>query len=132
MGYKILIADDDLEDLELIEEAILYAEPGVELKKFTDGISVIEYLNASQDDELPCLIVLDYNMPQMNGSQLLSAVNTSYRYRSIPKVVISTSNAPVHIRECMSNGAADYFVKPDNMQELDSLVKKLLSLCSIH
>jgi CheY-like chemotaxis protein len=129
MRVKILIADDDLEDLELIEDAILNAEPAAELHKFTNGLTAIDYLNTSNDNELPQLIVLDYNMPELNGAQLLASMNTQERYRDIAKVVVSTSNAPLHIQECMRNGAADYIVKPDNMQELYDLGEKLLTLC---
>lgn len=129
MLYKILIADDDLEDLELIEDAILDAEPQVELHKFTNGLTVIEYLNSRLDEELPCLIILDYNMPELNGAQLLLSLKAQERYRSIPKVVLSTSNAPPHIHECLSNGATEYLVKPDSMKTLTSLVERLLTFC---
>ena len=127
---RILIADDDLEDMELIEEAFLNAEPAVQLYKFTNGKSAIEYLNTIQDMELPCLMVLDYNMPEINGSEMLSHLKKQERYSSIPKVVLSTSNAPLHIHECMSHGATDYLVKPDNIKELNLLAQRLLSLCA--
>lgn len=127
---RILIADDDLEDLELIEEAFINASPAVQLFKFTNGKSAIEYLNTVQDRELPCLMVLDYNMPEINGSEMLSYMKGHGRYSDIPKVVLSTSNAPRHIHECMSHGATDYLVKPDNIKELNLLAQKLLNLCA--
>lgn len=130
MTVKILIADDDPEDLELIEEAILITKQEVELHKFTNGLTAIEYLNTMNDNELPHLIILDYNMPELNGAQLLSSMNSRPRYKTIPKVIVSTSNAPLHIQECMRNGAAGYIVKPDSMQELYNLGKKLLTFCS--
>ena len=126
---KILIADDDLEDMELIEEAFLNVQPAVQLFKFTNGKLAIEYLNAIQDVELPCLMVLDYNMPEINGSEMLSHLKKQKRYSAIPKVVLSTSNAPLYIHECMSHGATDYMVKPDNIKELNLLAQRLLSLC---
>ena len=125
---RILIVDDDLEDLELIEDAILTVEPTVELHKFTKGISAIEYLRSRPDNKLPGLIILDYNMPELNGSQLLSSLKDQVRYSSIPKIVLSTSNAPLHIHECMNNGATEYIVKPNNMKELHHLAVKLLAL----
>lgn len=130
MQVKILIADDDPEDLELIEEAILSTKQAVEFHKFTNGLTAIEYLNTSDDKDLPHLIILDYNMPELNGAQLLSSINSAPRYRAIPKVIVSTSNAPLHIQECMRNGAADYIVKPDNMRELYNMGEKLLAFCS--
>jgi CheY-like chemotaxis protein len=129
MPCNILIADDDPEDLELIEEAILNVDPEAELHKFSNGLTAMEYLNGIPDASLPQLIVLDYNMPEQNGAWLLSSMQIKGRYNLIPKIVLSTSNAPLHINECMNNGATEYIVKPDNMQELQALGKRLLSLC---
>lgn len=129
---KILIADDDPEDVELIEEALLKIEPALELRKFTNGRTAIEYLVSSQDQELPCLIILDYSMPEINGSQVLSRIKDEARYELIPKVVLSTSNAPLHIHECIANGATEYLVKPDNLTALNALAHKLLAFCKSH
>ena len=127
---KILITDDDREDLELIEEAILNAEPTVELQKFTDGRTALAFLNSRVDKDLPCLIILDYSMPNINGSEMLSYIKENVRYNRIPKIVLSTSNSPLHIHECISNGATEYLVKPDNMKALQVLAKKLLAFCN--
>jgi hypothetical protein len=51
------------------------------------------------------------------------------RYEHIPKVVLSTSAAPLHIHECISNGATEYFVKPDSMDALKNVAKKMLDYC---
>lgn len=126
---KILITDDDLEDIELIEEAFLSIEPAVELHKFTSGKTAIEFLYSRVDQELPCLIILDYSMPEINGSQMLAFIKKEVRFHDIPKVVLSTSNAPLHIHECMVNGATEYMVKPDNMKELQALAQKLVLFC---
>lgn len=58
------------------------------------------------------------NMPQVNASQLVSAMKAQVRYQSIPKVVLSTSNAPIHIRECMNNGTTRYIEKANSMENL--------------
>jgi CheY-like chemotaxis protein len=125
----ILLADDDEEDLELIEDAILSHEPSASLQKHTNGRAVIEYLHRSTDGELPCLIILDYNMPELNGSQILQQMSQHDRFENIPKVVLSTSATPLHIHECISNGAAEYFVKPNNMDALKNVAKKMLDYC---
>lgn len=126
---NILMADDDIEDIELIEEAILNIEPDATLHKFFNGQSAIEFLHAAPDDSLPCLIILDYNMPELKGSEVLSFMKSKKRYDTIPKVVLSTSNASMHQYECLNNGASEYIVKPDNMKELNGLAKKLLTYC---
>jgi CheY-like chemotaxis protein len=127
--FTILMADDDFEDLELIESAITSIKPDADLHKVTNGKAVIEYLSNQPDNKLPCLIILDYNMPELTGSQVLSVICKDKRYDTIPKVVLSTSSTPLHIHECMINGATEYFVKPNNMRDLDKLAKKMLDYC---
>ncbi|MFS8616567.1 MAG: response regulator [Solitalea sp.] len=129
---NILIADDDEEDLELIEEAILNFEPNVKLHKVNDGKAVLEYLEELQDHMLPALIVLDYNMPQMKGSEVLLQLSDRPRYKRVPKVILSTSSTPFYIDECKSKGAAEYFVKPNTQRELDALAERMLSFAVIN
>ena len=124
------MADDDYEDTELLEVAIMKIEPGVNLHKVKTGRAVLEYLTYQSDNDLPCLIILDYNMPELTGSEVLSIICNDQRYEDIPKVILSTSNTPHHIRECMQNGATGYFVKPNNMHDLIGLAKKMLDYCS--
>jgi CheY-like chemotaxis protein len=128
-AINILMADDDPDDIELVEEAILQLAPEAKLHKFFNGHSVLQYLLSSNDDELPCLIILDYNMPQLNGLEVLSFMKSKERYVTIPKVVLSTSDSHIHKHECMNKGAVEYFVKPDNMNALRLLAKKLISYC---
>jgi CheY-like chemotaxis protein len=122
------MADDDTEDLELIEEQILAVQPSVQLNKFTDGLSAYEFLKSSPDKDLPSLIILDYNMPGLTGAQVLASLGRSNRFASIPKIVLSSSNTERYIRECLNNGASEYIVKPDNMGEIRQLAKKLVSI----
>ena len=124
----ILIAEDDPEDMELIVGAILVAEPTAHLHKFADGLSAVEYLRTRSEEDLPSLIILDYNMPGLTGAQVLRSISTEERYKLIPKVVLSTSNAALHKYECMRNGAAEYFVKPSSWKELNDLAKTILKL----
>lgn len=126
---KILLADDDAEDLELIGDTILAIEPATRLHTVANGKAVLDYLNNLEDIELPNLIILDYNMPELNGSQVLSEMKHP-RYELIPKIVLSTSNAPVHMHECKMNGAAGYFVKPNTMSGLNEIVGKILAYCA--
>ena len=126
---SILIADDDLEDLELIEDAIMRHNPSTILLKHHNGKSVIDYLINQSDNDLPCLIMLDYNMPELTGLEVLSILKTQDRYQDIPKIILSTSSTPVHIHECLLNGASEYFVKPNNLKDLKTLLLKILDYC---
>jgi CheY-like chemotaxis protein len=127
---KILIADNDPEDIELIEEYLLMEAPDLQLSKFKDGLSVSEYLKTLPDEELPSLIILDYNMPGLTGAQVLSSLRSAGRYKSIPKIVLSTSDTPKFIQESLQNGASEYIVKPGSMREIQNLAKKFVSLAA--
>lgn len=125
------MADDDLEDLEIVEDVILHLIPEVQLSKVTNGSAVITHLKNLSDTELPQLIILDYNMPQMNGLQVLSRMRETDRYRLIPKVILSTSGSPRDVRECKEHGALEYYIKPNTISELNVLVRKIMGLCGI-
>ncbi len=128
---KILIADDDPDDLELVESVITEALPTAKLLLFTSGQSALDYLHNCQDTELPCLIVLDYNMPAMTGSAVLDLLDSSKRFSAIPKVILSTSDNSMFIQECLRNGADEYFVKPVSINEMNKLAKRLLGFCGV-
>lgn len=123
------MADDDLEDLELMEEAIRGFRADVQFYKVTDGRAALKYLEEQADDQLPCLIILDYNMPELTGSEVLTELSKEPRYHHLSKIIFSTSNSPAHIRECKDKGATEYFVKPTSMKDLNALIQKLMAYC---
>lgn len=128
-ALRVLIADDDSEDLELMESSILSTGKNVELSLVPGGELILRHLEDQPDHKLPMLMIIDYNMPVINGAEVLLKLNSNVRYRPIPKFILSTSNSEHHIRECMNNGADGYFVKPDTKPDLDKLAIKLLSYC---
>ena|SRR5215467_2273899 len=125
--FSIVMADDDVEDLELFEEAILDAKPCATIYKVRSGRGAIEFLMTRDDNELPFLIILDYNMPGMSGSQVLREISYVERLQKIPKIILSTSNSKAHALECLSDGAVDYLIKPDSIQGLKQVVAKMMT-----
>ena len=126
----ILLADDDQEDLELLSEVILELEGDTRLHTVNNGSMVIDFLQKTKDEELPSLIVLDYNMPNMNGAEVLSLLCQDPRYQKIPKIVWSTSNNSSYIKECMEKGATSYFVKPATHKNLQEQAIQMLTMCA--
>ena len=126
----ILIADDDPEDLELVEIALGKLEPGANLQKVTNGRAAVEYLVSQPHNKLPCLIILDYNMPELTGLEVLAHICNDDKFEKIPKIIFSTSSSPVHIEECMRKGASEYFVKPHTMSGFNDVAKKMLAYCN--
>ncbi len=125
----ILVADDDSEDQELLGDAISEVDPEAQAEMVFNGREAVQYLEKCFDHNLPCAIILDYSMPQLNGAQVLAILHKNPRFTAIPKFVWSTSNSKVHIDECRQNGALNYFIKPDNTDKLYSLVKEVLAAC---
>ena len=128
-SLNIVMADDDAEDLELMEYALRSKKPEAAIHKVSNGQQLLVYLKNWKDHDPPCLIVLDYNMPELTGAEILHLMHEENLYESVPKVILSTSNTSSYIHECKMNGASDYFVKPNNMKEMEALAQKMLQIC---
>lgn len=124
----ILLADDDQEDLELLSEVLLQLEDCARLHTVPNGHMVIDYLSKTADEDLPSLIVLDYNMPNMNGAEVLDVLRNNPRFARIPKVVWSTSNNSHYMNECMQKGATAYLVKPATHKNLQEQAAQMLKM----
>jgi CheY-like chemotaxis protein len=127
-GRKILVADDDTDDLELLIEAFQIADPEVKIDVVSLGKSLMDALEASKD-ALPNLIVLDYNMPDKNAPALLDMLSAHNVFRKIPAVVWSTSNSLLHKAICEQKGALRYFTKPPYFPDIIQHVKTMLGFC---
>ena len=68
---RILLADDNLDDQSFIRDAFSYVNANIELEILNDGQELLEHLHIIKNEEIPSLIVLDYNMPKLNGVQVL-------------------------------------------------------------
>lgn len=129
---KILLADDDMDDLELLEEAFLTADPDLLLSKVSSGREGLAYLKSCDDNMLPCLIVLDYNMPDISGAEVLAVILKDDRYKKIPSVIWSTSNTKLYKEISLQRGAKHYYQKPHNFQDIISLAQEMLLICEEH
>ncbi len=131
--YKnlILIGEDDMDDKEIIEEAFAEIDSSVKVHFVTNGKKLISFLEETSADNLPSLIVIDYNMPGLNGAEILKSLENNGKVKNIRKVIWSTSGASQYKSTCLALGAYDYLVKPSSINDLENLVKYLLSLCNV-
>jgi CheY-like chemotaxis protein len=125
----ILLVEDDLDDQEFITQAFLHIDKHLRIHKVFNGNKVLPYLQNLTDSELPQLIVLDYNLPERDGSEVLQALAQYERYQAIPKIVWSTSNSPQSFGRCMELGAASYLVKPYDIAGIENLARQMLEFC---
>ena len=124
---RILVVDDDKEDHMILQE--YFSESGIEQNVMfvENGLKAIEYLEISDDADLPKLIVLDLNMPLLNGSQTLLQLKQNSRLKNIPVIIYSTSESENEKRKCLGFGAIDYLVKPVTMEEGQRMVDRFKS-----
>ncbi|MBV4355843.1 response regulator [Pinibacter aurantiacus] len=123
----IFIADDDPEDLVLLEEAILNHKPSVVIHTFRNSDALLNALLHQSPDKYPSLIILDYNMPPTTGAEVLSVMKNNPQLYNVPKLVWSSSSNAEHIRACFINGAAAYFAKPCSLKEYEELAAEVCS-----
>jgi CheY-like chemotaxis protein len=122
----ILLADDNPDDHTFIRDAFTYVNANVELKILGSGQELLQQLKFVRDEDLPSLIVLDYNMPKMNGAEVLKVLLKEERFRHIPKIILSTSYFQDHIDHCINIGADGYLIKPDNLFSWQKIALNML------
>ena len=126
----ILVADDDLDDQELLEEAFLLINEKASIHTVSSGKEVLVYLQNCSILELPCLVVLDYNMPDFTGPEILETILKEDRYKKIPSVIWSTSNTNLYKEISIQRGAKQYYQKPQNFKGIITLAQEMLRICN--
>jgi CheY-like chemotaxis protein len=120
----LLLADDDPDDQEMFAEPFLEENPGAHIVFMNDGQAVLDYLSQHKDN-WPCVMLLDYKMPKLNGCDVLATIKKDERYKDLHKVIWSTSDNSDYVGNCMRHGANRYFKKPNSIEELNVLVRYL-------
>lgn len=126
----ILIGEDDIDDQEVLQEVFFNINNSYELKFINNGRKVIDFLKTLEKAEMPCLIVLDYNMPELNGEEILKNLQKETRFKTVPKILWSTAESSANKTKCLELGASDFIVKPSRVKDLEKIVRYMLSFCS--
>ncbi|TMI86004.1 MAG: response regulator [Bacteroidetes bacterium] len=127
----ILLGEDDPDDQEMLKDVFTAIDTAFVLFFVNNGSEVLSALGKLKDDQMPCLIILDYNMPGLSGADILRELGTNERYKNIPKVVWSTSGSEKFRSVCLELGAVDYVLKPTDVVELEEIARYMLSLCLV-
>lgn len=124
----ILIADDDSEDREMIQEALREGRVLNRVKCVSDGEELMAYLRASRDAPdggLPGLILLDLNMPKKDGREALSEIKGDPFLRQIPVVVLTTSQTEEDVCRTYELGVNSFITKPVSFNSLVGVMRAL-------
>ena len=127
----ILVVDDDPADQFLVQEAMRTANLHYDLRLVSDGDEAIEYLYhrgryvEGRKAPRPDLILLDLNMPRLNGRQVARAIKSDPNFRTIPIVVLTTSRLDQDVDELYQTGVNSYIQKPANFDEFTEALRDL-------
>ena len=127
----ILMADDDEEDRMMTKKAWENSRLANDLHFVEDGEELMEYLRRSgdytdpEDSPRPGLILLDLNMPKMDGREALKEIKSTQELRRIPVVVMTTSKAEEDICRSYDLGANSYITKPVTFDGLVNIIQQI-------
>ncbi|MBM7076567.1 MULTISPECIES: response regulator [Micromonospora] len=125
---RILVVDDDPGDVLMIEEALADSGIAKVIDVVGDGQEAMEFLRQEGrhvDARRPDVILLDLNMPRMDGRQVLGEVKQDDDLRTIPIVVLTTSNADTDIVGSYSLQANAYVTKPIDLDDFNDVVRRI-------
>jgi DNA-binding response OmpR family regulator len=130
-GYPILLVEDDANDVFFFKRAMKLAEISYPLRVVRDGREAIAYFSGGTGFEdrathpLPCLVILDLNLPHKNGLEVLQWIRSSAPDPVVPVVVLTSSTAELDMREAYRFGANSYLVKPSQPENLIEVLRAL-------
>ena len=129
-NLPILIVEDDEDDIFFLKKAFQRIGLNEGLIFIKNGEDALNFLYSDRkhskiNNPLPKLIILDLNLPKVNGRELLKIVKKDINLKAIPIIVLTTSNNPNDIVECYKSGANTYFIKPSEPIEFYDLIETI-------
>jgi two-component system, chemotaxis family, response regulator Rcp1 len=122
---EVLLVEDSRGDVRLTQYAFQVANPTVRLHVVTDGIEAMAFLNRSghhAEAPRPDLILLDLNLPKMDGREVLARIKANDALKTIPTVILTTSEAALDVAKSYQLQANCYLRKPIHLDAFDVLV----------
>jgi len=127
---NILLIEDDMIEVMKLNRAKSSLQLNHKITEANNGEDALKLLE--QKDNLPDIILLDLNMPKINGIEFLKILKADDRLKYIPTIILTTSNNQRDLLECYKIGVAGYILKPLKYEEYVSKIEKLLAYWSIN
>ncbi len=129
MPIEVLVVEDSLGDVRLLREAFRAANPEIHLQVACDGLEALAFLGRSgthANAPRPDLILLDLNLPKMDGREVLAHIKQDASLRAIPTVILTTSDAETDIARSYELHANCYLRKPVELDKFEAMVKSII------
>ncbi|WP_027079455.1 response regulator [Luteimonas mephitis] len=128
---EILLVEDNPDDVELTRIAFAEAKVANRLEVAGDGAEALDYLFARgryahrDPGDLPAIVLLDLNLPKVDGREVLQAIRANERTRALPVVVLTTSTEPFDVEASYALGVNSYIRKPVDFEQFVWAVKQV-------
>jgi CheY-like chemotaxis protein len=127
---EIVMIEDDDGHARLIEKNIRRAGVNNAITAFTNGTDAVNYLfgpdnSGEVNKNKPLLVLLDLNLPDMTGVEILSRLKTNEHLKRIPVVVLTTTDDALEIQRCYDLGCNVYITKPVNYENFANSIRQL-------
>lgn len=123
ISHTIYIADDDEDDQFLLQTAFASTDLGCQLKFFGNGEQLLKQL--TEENRPPTMVLLDLNMPILDGFQTLVKLRSQVAYETLPVVILTTSNQQSDVQKAYELGANSFITKPHQYADLLRTVQQL-------
>ena len=128
--HLVLYADDDTDDIRFIEESFAETTQNIELVTTYNGLDLIKYLEKLDHfDPDPCLIILDVNMPILDGKETLQKIRAMNRFNNIPVVLFTTSSTD-NDKNFAKKFNAGFVTKPLNSRQMKLITDRFIEHCA--
>lgn len=126
-SLSILLVEDSPGDVRLVKEALRQTAAPVQLTVCRDGVDAMDYLERARytGGALPDLILLDLNLPRMNGREVLEAIKKSPDLKQIPVIIMTSSPADEDVNAAYLLNANCYITKPSDFQQYINAVRSI-------
>ncbi len=129
LPVRIVVAEDNASDRLILQEAFDEIDVRVELRFVDDGEDLLDYLqnrnrHAGERSPRPTLVLMDLNLPRMNGHDALKALRADEALRFLPVIVLSTSDSPKQIAQAYDSGANAFIVKPSPFEDIVQMLRR--------
>ncbi|TVR78856.1 MAG: response regulator [Chitinophagaceae bacterium] len=117
--YNILLVEDNPGDIRIIKEVLSKSRFSTNLITVFDGEDVISYLEQAslKLKSFPDIIILDLNLPKLNGIEVIREIKSKKKFRQIPIIILTSSKSDIDINDAYKNYANSYIVKPINFND---------------
>jgi len=131
--FIIVLADDDLDDQELMKDGLKDCKVKVQVSAVYNGLQLMDYLLKRETykniKENPDLILLDINMPLMDGFEVLKEIRKYEGLKKIPVYVITTSKSKEDKEQALKLGASGFYHKGSGSKEIKSIMQEICKEC---